>query len=380
MGITIEKKVTPSGVIKEFYTVFAEGINKYTGKRVQKKCRGIASLPKAERIYKELWSQCREERPDGPPIKTWGELKNSYFSYIDNNIRSAENVNGFSPKAAVSRKSRFVHLKHWDALHIDLINAHFVRSELDALEATGVASRELTADIQKEIKCLMNYGVDRGTYKVNPLATLKKRAVAKKKKNALNHEEVKILLREAKLRNHPYYFIWLLTLTLGLRRSELAGVKWSDIDFENRLLFLQRQQQPNEGIVEMLKNKKDRTVAIPNYVMPILHEFRAKAKTAFVIEVDCRNWELGHQSLVTREFCREIGIKEVTFHELRATHITLALIDGVPVGIVKENVGHSKLSTTDGYFRSSGVQLRGQTDGLKIAIPLENEEKNFAAA
>ena len=379
MGITLEKKKTPSGVIKEFYTVFAEGINKYTGKRVQKKCRGITSLPKAERIYKQIWSQCRDERPDGPPIKVWGELKDSYFAYIDNNIRNTENVNGFSPRAVVSRKSRFVHLKHWDVLHLDLINAHFVRSELDALEASGVASRELTAEIQKEIKCLMNYGVDRGTFKVSPLATLKKRAVAKKKKNALNHEEVKIFLGEAKLRDHPYYFIWLLTLTLGLRRSELAGVKWSDIDFANRLLYLQRQQQPFEGIVEMLKNKRDRTVAIPNYVMPVLEQYRAKAKSPFVIEVKCSNWEMGHQSLVTREFCREIGIKEVTFHELRATHITLALIDGVPIGIVKENVGHSKLSTTDGYFRSSGVQLRGQTDGLKIEIPLENDAKNFAA-
>ena len=379
MGITKERREVSPGVIKESYTVFAEGINKYTGKRVQKKCRGVISLPKAERIYKQLWSQCKEERPDGPPIKTWGELKSSYFHYIDENIRSLENPNGFSPKAAVSRKSRFVHLKHWDSLHLDLITAHFVRSELDTLEASGVASRELTAEIQKEAKCLMNYGVDRGTFKVSPLIALKKRSVSKKKKNALNHEEVKIFLREAKLRSHPYYFIWLLTLTLGLRRSELAGVKWSDIDFENRLLYLQRQQQPHEGIVEMLKGKKDRTVAIPNYVIPVLKEHRPKAKTPFVIEVDCQKWEMGHQALVTREFCREIGIKEVTFHELRATHITLALIDGVPIGIVKENVGHAKLSTTDGYFRSSGVQLRGQTDGLKISIPLENEEKNFAA-
>lgn len=379
MGITLEKNETPSGVSRKFYTVFAEGINKYTGKRVQKKCRGIVSLPKAERIYKQLWSQCREERPDGSPIKMWRELKESYFSYIDSNIRSAENVNGFSPKAVVSRKSRFVHLKHWDTLHLDLINAHFVRSELDTLESTGIASRVLTAEIQKEIKCLMNYGVDRGTFKVHPLATLKRRAVAKKKMNALNHEEVKIFLSEAKLRDHPYYFIWLLTLTLGLRRSELAGVKWSDIDFNNRLLFLQRQQQPIEGIVEMLKNKKDRTVAIPNYVMPVLEEYRTKTKSVFVIEVDCQNWKKGHQALVTREFCREIGIKEVTFHELRATHITLALIDGVPIGIVKENVGHSKLSTTDGYFRSSGVQLRGQTDGLKIEIPSENDVKSFVA-
>ncbi len=379
MGITIEKKVTPTGVIKEFYTVFAEGINKYTGKRVQKKRRGIVSLPKAERVYNELWNLCREEHPHGEAPRTWGELRESYFSYVDSNIRSQTNVNGYSPKAAVSKKSRFSHLKHWDDLHLDLFNVHFVESELDALENKGIAGRSLTAQIQKETKCVLNYAVNRGYLSASPLANLKKRILPKKKKEALNHAEVNTLLFEAKRRNHPFYIIWLLTVALGVRRGELAGLKWSDIDFESRLAFLRRQLHPKEGIVELLKDKEDRAVAIPIYVIPVLKEFQQKAKSEFVIEVNCNKWKGGHQAQVIRSFCREIGIKEVTHHQLRATHITLALIDGVPLGIVKENVGHSKLSTTDGYFRSSGIQLKGQTDALKLTIPQEQKENDFAA-
>ena len=89
----------------------------------------------------------------------------------------------------------------------------------------------------------------------------------------------------------------------------------------------------------------------------------------FVIEIKCHHWNDGGQAEVLRTFCREIGVKEVTHHQLRATHITLALIDGVPLGVVKENVGHAKLSTTDIYFRSSGINMRGQMDGLKIKVP-----------
>ncbi len=63
----------------------------------------------------------------------------------------------------------------------------------------------------------------------------------------------------------------------------------------------------------------------------------------------------------------------MTHHQLRVTHITLALIDGVPLGIVKENVGHAKLSTTDEYFRSAGINMKGQTDGLRIRVPQEGE-------
>lgn len=382
MGITTYKKEVAPGVTKEFYLVVAEGINKYTGKRIQKKCRGITSEPRAERTYRELWNECREEKPGGPSIKTWAELKVSYQSYVHENIRSESNLSGYSPQVAATKKSRFVHLGHWDELHLDMINAHFVKSEMDQLEAKGIAGRALTAAIQKEVKCLFTYAVDKGILTVSPLANLKKRKVPKKKKEALTHDETNKLLSEARAGSHPYFFIWLLTLTLGLRRSELAGLKWLDIDFENRLAHLRRQLQPKEGLVLQLKDKEDRTVAIPSSVIPVLKEYRLRSRAEFVIDVDCPLWAKGHQAQVLRKFCREIGIKEVTHHQLRATHITLALVDGIPLGIVKENVGHSKLSTTDEYFRSSGIQMRGQTDGLRIKVPtgLVAEVKPLRAA
>lgn len=369
MSITSYTKEVSPGVTKRFFLVQAEGINKYTGKRVQKKRMGITSEVKAERVYRELWSLCREERPDGPPIKIWGELKTAYLDYIRKNIRSETNRHGFSPKTFEKKKSRFIHLNDWNDLHLDLISPQRLREWLDTLESQGTATRELTKEIQKEVRCVFSYAVDRGALNTNPLADMKNRPVPKKRKQALNHEEANKLLFEARSRNHPYFFIWLLSIALGLRRSELAGLKWLDIDFENRLAHIRRQHIPKEGIVEDLKNHKERIVAIPSFVIPVLKEYKLRSKSEFVIDVDCKQWKGGHQAAVLREFCRKIGIKEVTHHRLRATHITLALVDGIPLGIVKENVGHSKLSTTDEYFSSSGIQMRGQTDGLRIKVP-----------
>lgn len=373
MSVTSYKKEVSPGVFKKFYRVTAEGINKYTNQRVQKERMGVASEPKAQRLYRELWIQCKEEKPDGPPIQRWGDLKGSYLQFVETNVRSETNTNGFSPKTVTKKKSRFVHLTSWNDLHLDLINPHRVKTDLDKLERDGIASRELTSEIQKEVKCVFSYAVDRGILKLNPLADLEKRKVPKKRKQALTHDEANKLLSEARVRNHPYFFIWLLSVTLGVRRSELAGLKWLDIDFENRLVHIRRQLIPREGIVNSPKDKEERIVAIPDYVIPVLKEYRLKTKGEFVIEMDCKLWKGGHQATVLREFCREIGIKEVTHHQLRATHITLALVDGIPLGIVMENVGHAKLSTTDEYFRSSGIQMRGQTDGLKIKVPTGTE-------
>lgn len=369
MSITKYFEETSPGVRKTLYMVMAEGINRYTGKRVQKKRKGITSEAKAERIYRELWNECREERLDQLSISRWGELKASYFDHIHSIVRTVAKPDGLSPDAYLTKRSRFIHLANWDGLHLDAINTHFVNSELNRLEAEGVISRPLSVCIQKELRCMMSYAIDRGFLKLDPLAGMKKRKLPKRKKEALTHDETDKLLLEARLRKHPYFLIWLLTLMLGLRRSELAGLKWGDLDFANRLIHLRRQWKPKEGIVEKLKDNEDRTVAIPLSVIPVLHGHRAQSRSDFVIDIDCHRWRSGNQAEVLRAFCKEIGIKEVTHHQLRATHITLALVDGIPLGIVKENVGHAKLSTTDEYFRSSGIQMRGQTDGLRIKVP-----------
>jgi hypothetical protein len=69
VGIVAYKKEVSPGVQKTFYMVRAEAINRYTGKRMQMKRRGILSIPKAERLHRELWSACRETRPDGINFK-----------------------------------------------------------------------------------------------------------------------------------------------------------------------------------------------------------------------------------------------------------------------------------------------------------------------
>lgn len=177
-------------------------------------------------------------------------------------------------------------------------------------------------------------------------------------------EEVNILLREAKNRCHPFYYVWLLSIALGARRSELAGLKWMDVDFLQNLIHLQRQFIPREGEVSRLKDWEERTIAIPSNLVPILKEMKLKATSEFVIELDDPDWIDSHQAKVLREFCREIGIKEVTHHRLRATHITLTLESDVPLAIVKENLGHAQLSTTDRYSSASGIKMRGQMDRL----------------
>ena len=372
MAIVAYKTQLAPGVAKTLYMVIAEAINMYTGQRVQMKRRGIPSLPKAERIYRELWTACRNERPDKTNFSHWGQLLEHYLSHVAEKVRTERSPLGYSPRVVMSKKSCLKHSEPWSKTHLDLITPQFVCDRLDELEAKGM-SRSMSNHVLKEIKCVFGHGINCGSIRLNPFSGMKLRKISKKRKEALNHEEANLLLSEAKRLNHPYYHIWLLTLALGLRRSELAGLKWIDIDFNNGLLHLRRQKIPGEGVVNFLKDREERVVAIPAFLSPVLKELKLRSRTEFVIEVKCSHWNDGGQAQVLREFCSKVGLKEVTHHQLRATHITLALVDGVPLGVVKENVGHAKLSTTDIYFRSSGINMRGQMDGLKLHVPSVQE-------
>lgn len=372
MGITAYKKEVSPGVKKTFYQVYADAINKYTGKRRQMRRRGIPSLPKAERVYRQLWSACKEDKPEGLSMKLWENLIDHYFGYIESKQRSLDNPNGFSYNLIRKKQSYARHTESWNERHLELITPQFVTAYLDEQEKCGM-SRLMTNELLQFVKSIFTYGVELGVLQSNPFLGMKARKVPRKRKQALTHEESHKLLTEAKRQQHPYYEIWMLTLALGLRRSELAGLKWDDIDWKHGLIYLQRQWIPGEGIVNVLKSRSERVVSIPESILPFLKEMKIKANSDFVVSIECNNWKKGLQAKVLREFCRKIGIKEVTHHQLRATHITLALIDGVPLGIVKENVGHAKLSTTDVYFRSAGINMKGQMNGLRIKIPQDSQ-------
>jgi len=370
MGIIPYQKEIAPGVQKTFYMVTAEAINRFTGRRIQKKRRNISTKPKAEWLYRELWSQCREQKPGIETFSHWGTLLDAYRCHIDVKERSEKNPLGFSPHTVKCKRSKLTHTESWRETHIELITPDFVSRSLDEMERKGM-SRQNTNEILKEIKYAFAFAISTGSLTTNRFAGIKMRKAPKKRLPALNHEEADILLREAKLRSHPYYYVWLLTIALGLRRSELAGLQWIDIDLNQELIHVQRQLLPREGLVLNLKDWEDRIVAIPHHIIPVLKEMKLKAQAEFVIELDCNHWRDGHQAKVLREFCQEIGIKELSHHRLRATHITLALADNVPLAIVKENVGHAQLSTTDKYFSSSGIKMRGQMDRLRVPVHTE---------
>ncbi len=185
----------------------------------------------------------------------------------------------------------------------------------------------------------------------------------------LTAAEVNILLQEAKKHDHKFYDIWVMALLTGMRSGELYALKWTDIDFEARIIHVSKQWTSKNGYGPT-KSRKTRVVPISDSLLSFLKELKLKRDDQEFILPHHAEWQSGEQAKVIGGFCSAIGITPVKFHDLRATFITNLLAQGESLARVMSMVGHTELKTTNGYLRRAGVDVKGGTEQLGYSVPI----------
>jgi integrase len=168
-------------------------------------------------------------------------------------------------------------------------------------------------------------------------------------------------LLEAALSTRLYPGI-LLAIATGLRRGEVLGMRWSDIDFiSKKLVVNQAIEKTNAGIrFKQPKTKRSRRpVAIPEFAMSALREFRTTqdeerklygadyAKHDLVCaRPDGSPMDPDVYSSDVIDFMKKIGLAGVSFHKLRHGYATHLLAQNVHPKVVQELLGHSSIAIT----------------------------------
>lgn len=180
--------------------------------------------------------------------------------------------------------------------------------------------------------------------------------------------------------------LYIVALFTGLRRSELLGVQWEDVDFENRTLTVRRQlQRQMDGTylyLDETKNGKSREVPLSASLVRVLKEQRAAqaqwklaAGAAWENEHDLVfTDELGrylHSPVVYRDFkqiVKGMGLPDVRFHDLRHSCAIIALQSGCSVKAVQEQLGHySSAFTMDVYASVSQTMMEDTRQKMEAA-------------
>jgi integrase len=142
----------------------------------------------------------------------------------------------------------------------------------------------------------------------------------------------------------------------GLRQSELLGIRWRDIDVTASRVRVRnafvRGEHSSEGKSDLSTR---RSVPMADW---LAHELAARReRTPFDHDDDLvfAHPQLGRPldpSKVTKRFkaaCREAGVREIRFHDLRHTFATSLAASGAPLRAIQEFLGHADLKTTQIY-------------------------------
>jgi len=199
---------------------------------------------------------------------------------------------------------------------------------------------------------------------------------AERRTDAIEHcwsrEEAQRFLRALKDEPLQTQAFYTLALQTGMRKGELCGLKWEDFDPKNRTLIVQRNlvRAGSEPVFGPPKNKRTRTLGLDPSTVKLLLRHKAEQNRLKLANphhyrdfglIFAKDWHyargrafalgepLSLSHIGERDFdplIKKAGVKRIKFHGLRHTAATLALLDGMPVHVVAEMLGHKDATET----------------------------------
>ncbi|MFI9602733.1 tyrosine-type recombinase/integrase [Streptomyces sp. NPDC052043] len=223
-------------------------------------------------------------------------------------------------------------------------NAH---SAATAKEAHRVLRTALTAAVREEL-------ITR-----NVAALVEPPRVKQREIRPWTLEETLTFLEAA--RRDPLYAAFVLAVAMGLRRGELVGLRWSDVDLGNRVLHVRQQTQRRRGTLydDDPKSRRSRVVPMPALCIAPLRWHRLRQREAFArtgvawsetgYVFATRTGRPVEPRNVYRSFTRvaaDTGLRVVRLHDARHGCATLLTAAGVAPRVIMEILGHSQISIT----------------------------------
>jgi integrase len=152
-----------------------------------------------------------------------------------------------------------------------------------------------------------------------------------------------------------HFVAYLLSATTGMRRGEVLGLRWKDLDLNGARVTISRSLIGNRGRHYFSPPKTRaglRTISLDAETLTTLKEHRLATMSQELVfsEDDGRPLNPNAFSASFQDAIKLAGLPRIRFHDLRHTFATLALQAGVNPRTVQERLGHSNVAITLGIY------------------------------
>ena len=236
-------------------------------------------------------------------------------------------------------------------------------------------SNSLQSKILVLLRNIFRAALDNGLVAKSPVSTmLKPSGKRTQEKVALTPEECRLLLERVK--NHRAKTFLLIALHTGMRRGEILGLQWNDIDFSKKMIQVKHNAVLSETTTTVSENLKtaagSRTIPLTEELESWLIQRKKTSHSQYVIAMQ------NHKPLTKSSYKsmwklieRELPNTHVTAHILRHTYITRLFEAGLDIKEVQYLAGHSTVDMTLRVYTHYDRRSRAAQTAEKVRTALK---------
>lgn len=277
-------------------------------------------------------------------------------------------------------------------LRPEVFRKYYTKLRQTISEQTGKPLSENTVEGVHACLCgILSDAMEGGFIAHNPAWRTYKYSGKKKEKKVADEDTVRLLMAALEKESLKYETFFKLLIATGIRRGECCGLKWSDIDYKERSIHVQRNVVKLTGEEIIVKDPKtsagDRYVYFSYEMETLLNEYRQQCeyetKTHDEREMTDDDYIFRRHgealpmtpSTFTWKFKKILkanGLPEnLNVHSLRHTNASLLIAGGTDVTTVAGLLGHSQPSTTlDIYSHAFDKNKKNASRRMQTSIEI----------
>lgn len=248
---------------------------------------------------------------------------------------------------------------HWKGKYLASIKPKDIE-DWKALRLLSVSPRTINRDLAA-LRSLFTKAVEWGFLKEHPMKGVKGLKYQKRPPTFLTLDQVDQLLEACSY--PPLYLFVVLGVYTGMRRSEIEGLRWSDVDLRRKEIRVQ----------EDTKNNEYRIIPMAELVEKALRAAHSPFQEYVLTLPDGRTFRRSEKRF--QAALGAAGLPRIRIHDLRHSFASNLVTGGTPLNVVQELMGHRDIKTTMVYAHLAPNAKRAAVDSLMQREQNEEEER-----
>lgn len=358
----------------------------HTGKRKQKFKGGFKTKKEAEKACAELITQIENEQYIEPSKI---RLKDFILEFMEEHEKQTIRPTTYRTQINIIRKHIIPNLGHYELQKLTPMIIQKFYNQKAKEGYSGSYIKLMHAILCKTLRTAHEWEV----VNKNVTTLVRSPRIERKEVQTWTIDEAKRFL--SVVQNRRLYIAYVLAIFTGMRKGEILGLQWKDIDLETKRISVRRTLIKDDNGKLTFDDTKTfgskRLISLSDFVVSSLKKRKAqlnemklrlgKGFQDFDLVV-CNNvgtpLDLGDLNRDLNYVIEKYDFPKIKFHALRHTHATLLLLLGENPKVVAERLGHSSISITmDTYSHVTPTMQQQAADKLDQAINLVNTKQSL---